>query len=131
MVPCFDLPGRTASSLLVSVGDDFFADCTRVQAIPQDELGPDIHEASDELWTRVRIGVRSFLCIDQLTSQQQPLRATIRRTDWWPHQGDVRYRYVPAAMANKMHAVVTDDAWNSVQPYSCACQLTSTSKAWR
>jgi hypothetical protein len=34
-------------------------------------------------------------------------------------------------MADKMHAVITDDAWNGQQPYSCASQLTSTSKTWR
>ena len=131
VVPCFNLPGRTPSDLLIHVSGDVFADCTRVQSVPQDELGPDDGYLAHVLWTRVRIGVRIFLRIDQLKAERPCAPPSNPNPGWWPHQADVRYRYVPAALADKMHAVITEDAWNAQQPYSCAAQLTSTSKEWR
>lgn len=131
VVPCWRLPGRAPSPLLVHLGDDLYADCTRVQSIPQDELGDELAGVPDEQWARVRLGVRLFLCIDQLKGERSPLQPEHPSTGWWPRQGDVRYRHVPAAPATKMHAAITDDAWNGQHPYTCAAQLTSTSRAWR
>lgn len=132
VVPCFTRRRGAQSALMIPAGDERYADCTLVQSIPQDELGPEIGLASGDLWTRIRSGVRLFLCIDQLQRELPPLQPERPNVNgWWPRQGDVRYRYVPAALATKMHAVITDDAWNSGQPYSCAARLTSRSKAWR
>lgn len=106
-------------------------DASLVQTIPVEWVGQRIDTCTGTAWNRVRIAVRLHLCIDQLRAGLPSPLATHDPDDWWPRQGMVRYRTLPATGTDKLHAVVSSDRWNALAGASSVVRLTSSTKAWR
>jgi hypothetical protein len=78
---------------------------------------------------QIRTGLRSFLCINALLAASpspSPLTA-----HWYPEWTHIYYSDLPVSGQLKMHAVLSDNAWNSQMAHVSAARLTSKSKASR
>lgn len=109
------------------------ADCTLARNVNQEYLAERIGTCPDEPWTRIRMGVRIHLDIDHRIKKTPKPASQINRTEWWPHQDEVRFAEYEDIPQEKMFGVVTNDQWNSRESttYCSAVRLTSKSKKWR
>lgn len=134
VVPLYGPSDANTSLLFVAVDDELRADCTRVQSMAHEFIGDWAAPCADEPWTRVRIGVRTFLDIDRRIHQTPQPPVPVRRGDWWPRQNTIHFARNPAIQTtDKLYASVSDDDWN-VQPEAAtvaAVRLTSKSKSQR
>lgn len=133
IVPVYRGRGTGVGNVRVEVAPGLVADCTRIQNVPQDELGRDRGVCPTQPFVRVRIGVRIYLDIDRLRRQAGPKSPLQPRSSWWPRQGDVRYVEVTGFPEDKMYCVMSEDDWNSRDTtiYSAGLRLTSKTRSWR
>lgn len=127
VVPVYREPGTTSGNVRVELDGGLVADCTRVQNVARESLGKDRGVCERRALTRIRIGVRIYLDIEQLLMQSGPRQPISPRSQWWPRQGQVSYAEVPGLSQNKMFCLISDDDWNSrpATAYSAAVRLTS------
>ena len=105
------------------------ADCTRVFNIGNPSLTAFAGTPSIPVLAQIRRGVRSFLCVDALLAQSiapEPLTAS-----WYPKWAYSYYSNIGVRGERKMHAILSDNAWNSEMDYVSAVRLTSKSKESR
>lgn len=131
-VPIFK-SGAAPTRLCPELAPGLIADCTLARSVNQDYLEERLGTCPDEPWTRIRMGVRIHLDIDNRIKKTPMPAAQINRTEWWPHQNDIRFAEYEAIPQGKMFGVVTNDQWNSRESttYCSAVRLTSKSKEWR
>lgn len=124
---------RVPTRLRPELTPGLIADCTLARSINQDFLEERLGTCPDEPWTRIRMGVRIHLDIDHRIRKTTEPAAHVRRTEWWPHQNDVRFAEYEGIPKDKMFGVVTNDQWNSRETtaYCSAVRLTSKTKNWR
>jgi len=92
-------------------------------------LGPARQRLAEPVFMAVQRGVWMHLAIKTLLDG---VIATASRSGahWYPRHGHVYYANQGSNQA-KMHVVITDDDWNSTQPFVEAVRLTSKSKVPR
>jgi mRNA-degrading endonuclease toxin of MazEF toxin-antitoxin module len=105
------------------------ADCTRIVSVNNTVLTAYAGQGEPAMLAGVRAGVRSFLCIDDLRVGRDV--STSNSGLWYPRWTYIYYRRTPISGARKMHAVLSDDAWNSQLRSVSAARLTSKSKSSR
>jgi mRNA-degrading endonuclease toxin of MazEF toxin-antitoxin module len=134
VVPLYNWPDASLSSLLVEVDDSLRANCTRVQSMAREFIGDWTGECPDDPWNRLRIGVRLFLDIDRRIAMTPPHRLRTRRSDWWPRQNNIHFATNTAiAASDKLYGIVSDNDWNSLPESKtvAAVRLTSKTKPQR
>lgn len=125
--------GQSPSPMLVHIEGRLFADCTTIQTVPGRFWGPRAGACDATQVAAVEHGVRSFLRLDQLEQGRASAAAHAPpgTADWWPAQGLVRYVDPPINGQRKMHAVLSEDAWNEIGTHWTTTRLTSGSKGRR
>lgn len=134
VVPVFATEDPRVNLFRVEMAAGLVADCTRVQSIPHKFFGRRVGTCPEEPWTRARIGVRKHLDIDARIAGRRRMSVRTTRTDWWPRQREIFFATRPDTPGDKLHGVISDDAWNSrpAATYCTTVRLTSRGpKEWR
>lgn len=122
------------SKVVVPVGEDLVALCTRVQSVPHDFVGNAVGRCPPDAWVRVRVGVRVYLDIDRRSKRAPAPDPVTEREHWWPRQRAIHFAENPhIGPRDKLYAVISDDDWNSAHAtrYAAAVRLTSRTKERR
>jgi mRNA-degrading endonuclease toxin of MazEF toxin-antitoxin module len=129
IVPIYPSPGRRAAPPLRIATEWGTADCTRVFSTASSRLTAAAGVATPRVLARIRAGVRSFLCVNALlAASPSPSPSTAQ---WYPEWTHIYYSDIPVGGQVKMHAVLSDNAWNSQMDHVSAARLTSKSKRSR
>jgi hypothetical protein len=133
-VPIYIRPDAPPNRFLVPIDAEQYAvaDVSHVQTISLKWVGSWGDACTGPRWELLAAAVREFLCIDQLLAQLPCGAGGIDPSGIpAPAQGTVRYRRHPETRSNKMHVIVTDDAWSVRSGASSAVRLTSSTKLGR
>jgi hypothetical protein len=132
-VPVFKYPDQEPSLMLVALGDERFADCTKVQTVEESFWGTEEDACDATQLAEIEGGVRAFLSLTQMQDKRPaaPAKAPPSKDNWWPAQGLVRYAQTAINDQCKMHAVISEDYWNEIGPSWSTVRLTRWTKAWR
>ena len=129
IVPIYPGGGMHAGTSLRVATSWGTADCTRVVSVPAGNIGRVVAVCQRETLQAIRAGVRSFLCVNALLART-PRTGSVSSA-WYPRWTHIYYRATPIQGQRKMHAVLSDDAWNSQRVSVTATRLTSRSKPSR
>jgi mRNA-degrading endonuclease toxin of MazEF toxin-antitoxin module len=129
VVPIYPMRAIKAAPPLRITTQWGIADCTRIFSTPNARLNGPVASVPGAVLASIRSGVRSFLCVDALLATAPATAPATGR--WYPQWTHVYYSNIPVNGRRKMHAVLSDNGWNSQMAYVSAARLTSKSKGSR
>lgn len=130
IVPLYPFEEIESQTVFFVPIDDLYANCTLVQSIDDDDLGPDLYRCEDAAMRAVEEGLRTYLDIDDLKEQRIRRSPAVGRGDFWPRQRDVLWGTRHDHQRERYVAMPSDEM--NVRVDSTAMLfMTSRSKTWR